>query len=141
MAALLLDIDGFKAINDRFGHPAGDAVLRAAAHRLRRAVRSGDLLGRLGGDEFLMVLAGLHQQAGAQTAAVEAGALRGDQDIDLVTRHLRESLDEPLEVAGTSVRLQISVGSALFPRDGLVGHSLIIHADRDMYQDKSRTGR
>jgi len=117
-------------------------VLRAAAHRLRRAVRSGDLLGRLGGDEFLMVLAGLHHQTGAQAAAgVEAGALRGDQEIDLVARHLRESLDEPLEVAGTAVRLQISVGSALFPRDGLDGHSLIIHADRDMYQDKSRTGR
>jgi len=142
VAALLLDIDGFKTINDRFGHPAGDAVLRAAAHRLRRAVRSGDLLGRLGGDEFLMVLAGLHHQTEAQAAAgVAAAALRGDQDIDLVTRHLRESLDEPLEVGGTSVRLQISVGSALFPRDGRDGQSLIVHADRDMYQDKLRTGR
>ena len=142
VAALLLDIDGFKVINDRFGHPVGDAVLRAVAQRLRRAVRSGDLLGRLGGDEFLMVLAGLHHQTEAQAAAgVAAAALRGDQDIDLVTRHLRESLDEPLEVGGTSVRLQISVGSALFPRDGRDGQSLIVHADRDMYQDKLRTGR
>ena len=142
VAALFFDVDGFKAINDRFGHAAGDAVLRAAAHRLRRAVRSGDLLGRLGGDEFLMVLAGLHHQTGPQAAdGVEAGALRGHQDIDAVTRHLRESLDEPLQVAGTAVRLQISVGSALYPRDGLDGHSLIVHADRRMYQDKSRTGR
>ncbi|MPQ99044.1 EAL domain-containing protein [Modestobacter sp. I12A-02628] len=127
VAAVLLDLDGFKTVNDDHGHAAGDAALAWAAHRLRGAVRSGDLLGRLGGDEFLVVLAGL-----------PAGEPAGAATVQRVRGHLQESLDAPCPVADVHVRLSASSGTALFPGDADGAAGLLAVADAAMYRDKER---
>ncbi|GAA4972977.1 diguanylate cyclase domain-containing protein [Kineococcus glutinatus] len=124
VAVLFCDLDGFKEVNDRFGHSAGDEVLVAVAHRLRSAVRGGDLLARLGGDEFLVLLTGL--------PADDAGPARR------VAGNLHAALVPPLELAGTTVRITTSIGVALCPRDGTDATALLDHADADMYRTKRR---
>jgi diguanylate cyclase (GGDEF)-like protein/PAS domain S-box-containing protein len=135
VAAILLDLNGFKAINDELGHASGDAALTWAAHRLRSAVRSGDLLGRLGGDEFLVVLAGL--PATGPRATTGDGALTAEEAVGLVRRHLHSALAEPLQLAERTVRLTASSGSAVFPRDAESPAGLIARADAAMYLDKT----
>jgi PAS domain S-box-containing protein len=145
VAVLVLDLDRFKEINDRFGHAAGDAALIWAAQRLRSAVRAGDLLGRLGGDEFLLVLAGLPPTGGATEArATEGRATQGhgptpsaEETLRRVRDHLHASLDRPLALAGTTIRLRASSGAALFPRDATEVAELIARADAAMYRHKS----
>jgi diguanylate cyclase (GGDEF)-like protein/PAS domain S-box-containing protein len=137
VAAVMIDLNGFKAINDRHGHAAGDAALSWAAHRLRSAVRSGDLLGRLGGDEFLVVLAGLPPIGRA--AAPSRGSLTAEETVRLVRRHLHAALADPLELAGSTVRLTASSGAAFFPRDAGEPAELVAQADAAMYRDKSES--
>jgi len=103
LALLLVDLDGFKTINDSFGHTAGDAMLKAAAGRMHHTLRGGDLFGRLGGDEFLVVLRGPHVDA----AEAEASAQR-----------LIAALSEPLMFGSESLKVGASVGIALLGRDG-----------------------
>jgi diguanylate cyclase (GGDEF)-like protein/PAS domain S-box-containing protein len=135
VAALMLDLNGFKAINDRLGHAAGDSALTGAARRLRSAVRAGDLLGRLGGDEFLVVLAGL-----PPAAATAPGAPPTAEDtVCRVQEHLHAALAHPIELAGSTVRLSASSGAALFPRDADEPGELIARADAAMYRHKSRS--
>ena len=100
-AVLLFDLYGFKAVNDTWGHAAGDRVLAAVAERARKCVRASDTVGRLGGDEFLAFL--------PQTAAT--GAME-------VADKLREALREPFALEGASASLGASVGIALFPEHG-----------------------
>ncbi|MGY1842618.1 GGDEF domain-containing protein [Modestobacter sp. SYSU DS0875] len=133
MAVVLIDLNGFKAVNDRFGHAGGDAALVGAATRLRGALRAGDLLGRLGGDEFLTVLAGLPPTHGAPPTTAEETVRR-------VQEHLHTALGEPLELAGATLRLSGSSGAALFPRDADDAATLIARADAVMYLGKRRTG-
>ncbi len=117
LAALFLDLDDFKRVNDTLGHQAGDELLRLVARRLDTRLRERDTLARLGGDEFVVVLEGLSHPA--QAARVAEG--------------LVETLLEPFTVAGESVRIGVSVGVALPPGDG---EALLKAADVAMYRAK-----
>ena len=117
----MLDLDGFKAINDTYGHAAGDEALREVARRLRRCVRERDLVARLGGDEFVVVLTDLD----GRSQAVQ----------DSMTR-IREALAQPIAFDGTSLGLGVAIGVATFPADGGDAADLLAHADRGMYAAK-----
>ena len=118
----MLDLDGFKAINDTHGHAAGDEALREVARRLRRCVRERDLVARLGGDEFVVVLTDL---GGALAARCS----------DSIER-IREALAEPIAFDGTQLGLGAAIGVATFPADGGDAADLLAHADRGMYVAK-----
>ncbi|WP_269167420.1 diguanylate cyclase domain-containing protein [Modestobacter sp. VKM Ac-2977] len=134
VAAVLLDLDDFKAINDRFGHAVGDAALVGAAGRLRSAVRSGDLLGRLGGDEFLVVLAGL--PATGRARPDDGSRPPAEEMVRRVQEHLRAALEAPLQVPGTALLIRASSGAAVFPADADDPASLLACADAAMYRTK-----
>ncbi|MGE0877598.1 MAG: diguanylate cyclase [Acidimicrobiia bacterium] len=121
VALLFVDLDGFKEVNDSFGHAAGDVVLRAAAERLRAATRPGDTLVRLGGDEFAVLISG----AGSDQALVLADRLLDD-------------LQRPLDVDGVAVRVGASVGIALRGDTPVSPSVLIQRADKAMYEAKRR---
>ena len=118
-AVLLFDLDGFKAVNDTWGHAAGDRVLAAVAERARKCVRASDTVGRLGGDEFLAIL--------PETAA--GGALE-------VADKLREALREPYPLEGATASLGASVGIALFPDHGDDPEMVQRAADAALYEAK-----
>lgn len=120
---LLFDLDGFKAVNDTWGHAAGDALLAIVAERSRRGVRASDTVGRLGGDEFLAILPGSSQE----------GAL-------VVAEKLREALAQPYAIAGAAARLSASVGVSFFPQHGDTADALQKAADVALY-DAKRAGR
>lgn len=122
VALLFLDLDHFKAVNDAHGHQAGDDVLLAVGQRLQAATREGDLLARRGGDEFLLVVAGLRDGA-AETAVRRAQ--------DLLT-----SLDEPVPVGVQGHQVGASIGISLFPADAGSAAELLDHADEAMYRSK-----
>jgi diguanylate cyclase (GGDEF)-like protein/PAS domain S-box-containing protein len=121
VGVLMVDLDGFKAVNDTFGHAAGDEALREVARRLKRSVRERDLVARLGGDEFVVVLTDL----GGRSGAVHDSMAR-----------ISEALSEPIAFDGTSVTLGAAMGVATFPADGGNGADLLAHADRGMYAAK-----
>src|SRR4051812_22359824 len=118
VGVIMLDLDGFKAINDTHGHAAGDRALREVAMRLRRCVRERDLVARLGGDEFVVVLTDL----GGRSGAVQ----------DSVNR-IHEALQEPFG----AMTLSSAIGVATFPSDGGSAADLLAQADRAMYVDKA----
>jgi diguanylate cyclase (GGDEF)-like protein len=118
-ALLCLDLDGFKAVNDTFGHPAGDALLRAVAGRLRHCVRDQDRIARVGGDEFSV----LQPNGDAQTAA--ALALR-----------IIENLSAPYQIDQIDVAISVSIGVALAPENGVQLDELIRNGDRALYEAK-----
>jgi diguanylate cyclase (GGDEF)-like protein len=119
-ALMVIDLDGFKSVNDVWGHEAGNVVLRSIARRLQAAVRETDTVARVGGDEFVIVSLGTQEDA-------EAAAL--------VSR-LRQALRRPYRVDGTPIELDASVGWALFPQDGLAPEELLAQADGQMYATK-----
>jgi diguanylate cyclase len=116
-----LDLDGFKEVNDRFGHATGDAVLVAVAGRLRDSIREVDFLYRIGGDEFVILLPAI--------PSVEAAK---------VAQRIIERVSEPVEIDGVPLRIGISVGSACAPNDGETADELLRLADRAMYEAKRR---
>ncbi len=118
-AVLFLDLDGFKEINDRFGHQAGDRCLQEVAMRLRREVRGYDLVSRLGGDEFALLLEGIDGHGAAETLAGK----------------ILSALEPPCTGAG-GVSVTGSIGISLYPRDGVTLEILIAHADQAMYAAK-----
>ena len=119
-ALVFLDLDGFKAVNDRLGHGAGDTVLQAMADRLRAGTRSSDLVARIGGDEFTVLVQDL---------------ARAD-DAALVARGLLERLVRPLAVDDEEISLSASAGISVFPEDGGDALTLLRHADLAMYRAK-----
>ena len=119
VAALLLDLDAFKAINDTHGHQAGDEVLRAVADRLRACVRDGDVVARTGGDEFVVLCSG--QGAGAAAEGVAA--------------RLRDALTEPVTTSTGAHVVGASVGLARLPTP-VSPSELLARADAAMYEDK-----
>ncbi|MGQ0709052.1 MAG: EAL domain-containing protein [Rhodoferax sp.] len=124
-AALLLDLDRFKDVNDSLGHGAGDQVLLAAARRLLGCVREGDTVARLGGDEFVVVLADVAQE----------------EDVAALARKILATLSKALSL-GAQAELfpSASLGAALFPRDGDTPEILLKNADVAMYRAKERGG-
>ncbi|MFC3114564.1 diguanylate cyclase domain-containing protein [Cellvibrio fontiphilus] len=120
-AVLLIDLDRFKFINDNYGHDAGDRVLVAIAQRLRKLVRDSDLVARIGGDEFLLVLN-------------HAGNL---QMVQRIAQKILDAQQAPIEVqAGVLETIGMSIGIALYPEHGDNPLSLRKHADQAMYQVK-----
>lgn len=120
-AVLFVDIDRFKQINDSLGHGYGDRVLVVVADRLRDCIRQFDTAARIGGDEFIVLLAGI-DAAGAEIAA----------------RRVLNAIAQPVEVADMSFRLTVSIGIAMFPEDGTEADELIRNADSAMYTVKER---
>jgi diguanylate cyclase (GGDEF)-like protein len=124
LALLLVDLDGFKELNDTLGHHAGDEVLRQIGPRLDEVLREGDTLARLGGDEFAVVL-----HPGDEAAASAAGL------------RLRASLERSFAVEGIRVHIDASIGIAMFPAHARDGIGLLQRADVAMYEAKrTRTG-
>lgn len=121
-ALLLLDLDDFKAINDGYGHAAGDQVLLEVARRLRSALGASDTLARLGGDEFTVLLPGVGSEADAQ----------------LVAERLLSALCVPCHVQGFELNFGASMGVALCPQHAADGITLLRYADMAMYHAKER---
>jgi diguanylate cyclase (GGDEF)-like protein/PAS domain S-box-containing protein len=124
VAVHCLDLDGFKAINDTLGHPAGDALLRAVADRLQRCLREGDTVARLGGDEF----------------AVIQRAVKHPEDTAHLAQRLIDAIDAPFEIEGVNVVVGTSVGIAFAPAHGSTPDELLKAADIALYQAKSARG-
>jgi len=120
VALVMLDLDNFKAVNDMYGHQAGDEVLRKAAHRLSVGLRGTDTVARIGGDEFAWVLPGV---SGRQAAAIMMGKL------------LR-SVPERFSVGGRWIEVGVSAGMTIFPDDGDDVDTLIRVADVELYAAK-----
>lgn len=120
LAVLYLDLDGFKPVNDRHGHAVGDEVLRIVGERLARSVRAGDMVCRMGGDEFACLLNGV-------THREHLGHLAGK---------LFDTLSAPIEVDALEISVRPSIGIAMCPGDGIDTDALLRHADAAMYRAK-----
>jgi len=122
-AVLYLDVDEFKAINDRYGHESGDAALIAVAERLRSTIRVVDQAFRLGGDEFAVVLAPFHNR----------------RHVDGVVARIHAAMQRPFRLSGgLSATSTLSVGVAVYPDDGVSPEDLLRRADAEMYKYKRR---
>ena len=119
-AVALLDLDGFKAINDRYGHATGDQLLVALARRMTESLREGDTLARIGGDEFVVVMADLVQS----------------QDFEPVVARLLRAASEPVALGRETLQVSASIGVTLYPRDAVDAEKLLRHADHAMYLAK-----
>lgn len=124
-AIVMIDIDGFKAINDTSGHYVGDEALRVLAEAMRRSARSGDVLGRYGGDEFLAILPNTDDQGAAAF---------GRRVLGVVRHHAQE------RAVVTKIDVRASIGVAAYPRDGRRADELIVQADALMYEAKRLGG-
>jgi len=124
LALMFLDLDRFKPVNDTWGHAVGDLLLQEAARRMRAALRASDTVGRIGGDEFVILLPLVAEPEDALTAAEK----------------LRAALERPFEIGGRSLRISCSVGVALFPDQGADEIGLAHHADQAMYWAKQAGG-
>jgi diguanylate cyclase (GGDEF)-like protein/PAS domain S-box-containing protein len=122
LAVLFLDLDRFKHINDSRGHETGDRLLKTVAERVRATVRDGDIVVRMGGDEFIVVL-----QAVTRAEVIVETAAR-----------INEALSAPVIVDGRPLVTTVSIGVSLFPRDGADMGELLRHSDTAMYQAKDR---
>ncbi len=116
---MFLDLDGFKDVNDRHGHAAGDAVLRGVADRLRAGVRPSDTVARVGGDEFVILMEN----------ATDAG-------LEALRSRLRRAVCAPIEVEGQTLNVGVSVGVARADRGAMTPQDLLSRADARMYDAK-----
>ena len=132
LAVLLIDIDHFKLVNDRHGHLVGDEALRAIATILRGAIRSKDVIGRFGGEEFVIAL----PDTDLDDAMVTADRLRSAVAASPLAAMCAGVLDEPDLDPGT-FRLTVSIGVAVYPSDGDTVDGLLLRADRAMYAAKA----
>jgi len=121
LAVLVLDLDGFKDVNDRFGHLAGNKVLQTLAEGLRNSCRDGDSVARMGGDEFVVIVAGASHDGIAAKA----------RQLHQVTRDVGVALNQ-------QDMLSVSIGEACFPDDGVDAEQLLGVADKRMYEAKQR---
>jgi diguanylate cyclase (GGDEF)-like protein/PAS domain S-box-containing protein len=119
-AVFLLDLDRFKQVNDTMGHPAGDALLTQVAQRLERTVDTAGRVGRLGGDEFQVILPGAHRR----------------EDLAQLANRIIENLSHPYSIDGLSAVIGASVGIAISPDDGVTSEALIRNADLALYAAK-----
>jgi len=128
-ALLLIDLDGFKQVNDSLGHDAGDDLLVVAAHRMRDCLGEGGFAARLGGDEFAILL-----EDRSDIQAVEA------QAVEAMCDRIVAKLSQPVAIGGSMVTAGASAGAALFPDDGEDAEDLLRHVDLALYEAK-RAGR
>ena len=125
LAVCVLDLDDFKAVNDRLGHEAGDELLQEIARRLEHAVRADDTVARLGGDEFVVLL----------------GALKDVDEMDTCLQRMLEALAAPVVISGEEVVTPASIGVTLYPLNDSDADALLRHADQAMYESKQSGGR
>ncbi len=119
-AIAMLDLDGFKAVNDGLGHHVGDALLREVGLRLAASALPGDSVGRLGGDEFVVLFRSVIDSS----------------DVDLRAQRLIAELCQPFAYEGHAVPIRSSVGTAIYPNDGTSADALMIRADEALYAMK-----
>jgi diguanylate cyclase (GGDEF)-like protein len=124
LAVCFLDLDGFKEVNDRYGHDAGDELLCQVARRLEAGVRANETVARLGGDEFVILLTGFSDHASCEE----------------ILQRLLTDVGRPVQIGAHSVQVQASMGVALYPSRGRSADSLLDHADQAMYRAK-RAGK
>ncbi|AZQ83080.1 bifunctional diguanylate cyclase/phosphodiesterase [Colwellia sp. Arc7-635] len=120
-AVLFLDLDDFKKVNDSLGHEVGDKILVKSAHRLQQVLRKEDTVGRLGGDEFIILLRGLTDH----------------QDALAVAENLLNLFRQPFKIDRRELILTLSIGVAIYPKDGCCASDLLRSADTAMYQAKA----
>ena len=122
LAAMFLDLDRFKLVNDTLGHNMGDRLLKAVANRLQSCLRSGDTLSRFGGDEFTLLLP----------------EVRTRDDVVVIAEKILDRLNEPFVIDGHELFVGVSIGIAMYPEGGETGEDLVQNADIAMYHVKSR---
>ena len=120
-AILFIDLDRFKLINDTLGHSAGDELLKEVAERLKKCVRLSDTVGRLGGDEFIVLLPDIEQI----------------EDIIIICNRINTIFDSTLKIGEHEVSVMMSIGISVYPTDGEDGEALLRKADVAMYRAKS----
>ena len=124
IAVMMLDIDKFKSINDKYGHETGDKVLKTVADRLGNALRKSDTIARMGGDEFLIIVPEMEKAA----------------DVLVVAQKIQTIFNTPFECNGFKLTSSTSIGVAMYPEDGDNGEALIRCADIAMYSVKAKGG-
>lgn len=124
LAVCYLDLDGFKPVNDLYGHAVGDRLLIEVAQRLKTCVRAGDTVSRLGGDEFVLLFADLDDV----------------RESDHAVARVISTLTHPFHIAGHTIQISASIGVTLYPQDGADPDTLLRHADQAMYTAK-QSGR
>jgi diguanylate cyclase (GGDEF)-like protein len=124
LAIIVLDLNGFKAINDTQGHVAGDFVLREVAGLLRKSVRTSDTVARMGGDEFIVLADGIANDLAAWKVA----------------ESIQNAIDGPMSFQGTAIQVSVSMGIAAYPSDGIDPVKLLRIADQRMYNRKKGPG-
>jgi diguanylate cyclase (GGDEF)-like protein len=117
---VFLDLDGFKAVNDQYGHGTGDELLVVVSQRMKAALRDGDTLARIGGDEFVAVLVDLEQPG----------------DAEPVLERLLLAAADPVTLGEAEIHVSASMGIAVYPRDGTHADLLLRRADQSMYLAK-----
>ncbi len=125
VGVIFIDLDGFKAVNDTFGHARGDKALIEAAQQMREAVRRGDLVGRIGGDEFVAVL----------------GVVESEDEMADAAQRFLDRIALRVEEDGIVREVRASIGIAVFPQDGTTADTLLQHADQAMYAAKQSGGK
>jgi diguanylate cyclase (GGDEF)-like protein len=120
LAVLFLDLDGFKAVNDKLGHDAGDLLLQGVSKRLKGTIRASDMVARVGGDEFIIVL----------------NVIQTDEDAALAANKIIMALSEPFDINGQRCHVGGSIGISLFPDNSKDPETLIKQADNAMYLAK-----
>ncbi len=120
MAVCYLDLDGFKLINDTYGHEAGDKVLIEVTHRIKAVIREDDTVARLGGDEFVVLLVGIDAP---------------EECVGSLNR-LLEAIRQPIDIQGAVSNISVSIGVSLYPEDDQDADTLLRHADQAMYVAK-----
>jgi diguanylate cyclase (GGDEF)-like protein/PAS domain S-box-containing protein len=122
LALLYLDLDRFKLINDALGHKIGDLLLQAVSDRLKRSLRTNDILARLGGDEFIVVLTDIHRI----------------DEVGSIAQKLIDILTQPFSLENNDIVITASIGISIYPEDGNDSHTLQMNADAAMYLAKER---
>ena len=120
LAVCYLDLDGFKPVNDQYGHAVGDRLLIEVAQRLKTCIRAGDTVSRLGGDEFVLLFADLDNI----------------RESDHAIARIISALTHPFAIAGHAIQISASIGVTLYPQDGADSDALLRHADQAMYAAK-----
>lgn len=120
IAVLFVDLDGFKEVNDRYGHKEGDNLLKQATCRIKSCLRESDTVSRFGGDEFIVALPGMG----------------GDENLNVITAKINAVIEQPFDINGNSVHITTSIGSAVYPDDALSADTLVRQADLAMYTAK-----